>query len=338
MGEFKGGRAIILRKERQRRPDLTESAGVPVPGMLKARFENMSGISFEDVKIHYSSPHPSKIGAYAYTSGRNGLKMNDSISLEQEAYMLGNKVLQKKRNGSLESSLIQMCPKPGDARPAPDSEDELESFCSESDIEDNYNVASESVVERRSIRHVSNEEGRIVSKAKIRGELVKDARYIHSILKGKKFSGNTTVVCAVLKLKNGFLHIAMVNDALMMRKMRIRAEKLGYTIIRGIQTHAEANMILYAHKHRKDARLIAFGCDKDTCPKCAEILNECSTAKLEFTERSPNKDGAKKYSRTYYFKSSSKKPKGNGSFVRQIRRIINRNYDEGGRWIDAVSI
>ncbi len=123
---------LFLTKERRRQPVLTESSGGSVPEKLKSGFEHMSGLSFEDVRVHYSSPNPARIGAYAYAAGRNvylgpgqekhlphelahvmqqkqgrvrptvsryGLKMNDSVSLEREADILGNAVLQEKRDG-----------------------------------------------------------------------------------------------------------------------------------------------------------------------------------------------------------------------------------------------
>ena len=54
---------MLLKKERRRQPVLTESTGVSVPEGLKSGFEHMSGLSFEDVRIHYSSPNPARIGS-----------------------------------------------------------------------------------------------------------------------------------------------------------------------------------------------------------------------------------------------------------------------------------
>lgn len=62
---------MFLKKEQRRQPVLTDSTGVSVPKRLKSGFEHMSGLSFEDVRIHYSSPNPARIGAYAYAAGRN---------------------------------------------------------------------------------------------------------------------------------------------------------------------------------------------------------------------------------------------------------------------------
>lgn len=158
-----------------------------------------------------------------------------------------------------------------------------------------------------------------------------DARAIHGILADKPFSGNTTVVCAVLAVKRGFLHVAMVNHALMTPKMREKAQELGYTVIRGIQTHAEANMILYVHKHIKDARLIAFGCDKDACPECAALLRECLKEELEFPTRPLLADGTEDFSPKYRFRSTSSNPVGVGLFVARMQGVIDRDYEEGER-------
>lgn len=40
-----------------------------LPDSLKTGVENLSGISFDDVKVHYNSDKPSQIGALAYTQG-----------------------------------------------------------------------------------------------------------------------------------------------------------------------------------------------------------------------------------------------------------------------------
>jgi hypothetical protein len=40
-----------------------------IPDDMKARFENASGFSFDDVRIHYNSDAPAKLNALAYTQG-----------------------------------------------------------------------------------------------------------------------------------------------------------------------------------------------------------------------------------------------------------------------------
>jgi len=40
-----------------------------IPDTMKENFENMSGFSFDDVKIHYNSDKPAQLNALAYTQG-----------------------------------------------------------------------------------------------------------------------------------------------------------------------------------------------------------------------------------------------------------------------------
>lgn len=52
----------------------SEAAKVPlgrtgIPKAVQARFEAASGLSFEDVRVHYNSSMPARLGAYAYTQG-----------------------------------------------------------------------------------------------------------------------------------------------------------------------------------------------------------------------------------------------------------------------------
>ncbi|MDE6699805.1 MAG: DUF4157 domain-containing protein [Acetatifactor sp.] len=42
-----------------------------IPDQMKAQFEDASGVSFDDVRIHYNSAEPAKLNALAYTQGRN---------------------------------------------------------------------------------------------------------------------------------------------------------------------------------------------------------------------------------------------------------------------------
>lgn len=64
-----------------------------IPGPLKERVENRSGLSLDDVKIHYHSEAPAKVGALAYTQGNHVY-----ISPGQEKHLsheLGHVVQQK---------------------------------------------------------------------------------------------------------------------------------------------------------------------------------------------------------------------------------------------------
>ncbi len=46
-------------------------SSVKAPGQLKNRFEQMSGLSFQEVQIHYSSSRPAAVGAQAYAAGNH---------------------------------------------------------------------------------------------------------------------------------------------------------------------------------------------------------------------------------------------------------------------------
>ncbi len=206
----------------------------------------------------------------------------------------------------------------------------LDSFESDSDYEDHFNVASVRMVEQRQIRHVANY--RIVTTLKNKEQLEADAKEIHSVLGTGRFSGSTTVVCAVFEVKGGYLYVATVNDAMMAPNLRKRAEALGYTLIYGIQTHAEGNLLLYEHKHDKDARLLAFGCDKASCPECEDLLRNLSVAGLDITPRPHKADGSRAFTSKFYFRSRLRKPKGaQGPFVERVRGFIHCNYGEDGR-------
>lgn len=54
----------------KRRPaSRTAFGGTGIPRAMQERFEVSSGLSFDDVRIHYNSPRPAKLGALAYTQG-----------------------------------------------------------------------------------------------------------------------------------------------------------------------------------------------------------------------------------------------------------------------------
>ena len=85
-------RQAVIQKteERQRRqqPNLTG-----IPTQMKMDFEQRSGLSFDDVRVHYNSDKPRKIGALAYTQGTQV-----HIGPGQERYLkheLGHVVQQK---------------------------------------------------------------------------------------------------------------------------------------------------------------------------------------------------------------------------------------------------
>ena len=95
-----------------------------IPKDMKKRFENMSGLSFDDVNVHYNSDKPAQLQALAYTQGNQvyvapgqehhlghelghvvqqkqgrvkptlqlqGLSVNDDEKLEREADAMANR-------------------------------------------------------------------------------------------------------------------------------------------------------------------------------------------------------------------------------------------------------
>lgn len=285
---------------------------------------------------------------------KDGLKRSDSISRERKADMRGDAVPQEKRKGEhfsddrgmcfysgryrqpgtqgsiMGSLIIQMRPDSKDYRIPNDSEDISDSFYSQSDSEDNFNVASVKMTGRKPERHVS-EPGPVAEEARLNEKLVSDARKILAALPNKRSRRATTVVCAAFRMKDGIRHYAMINGTLMGPKMRKRAGELGYIIIRGATTHAEANLILYANKHRGNARLISFGCDKKTCPQCEILLNKFFRKELSFPSRGIKKDGGRQWTDKYNFRGGYRKGRGDGQFVRRMRDCINSNYLLGKR-------
>jgi hypothetical protein len=100
-----------------------------LPDTLQRGTEGMSGISLDDVRVHYNSPKPAQLNAMAYTQGTEihvapgqeanlpheawhvvqqkqgrvaptmqmkGITVNNDSALEQEADTMGNKILQAK--------------------------------------------------------------------------------------------------------------------------------------------------------------------------------------------------------------------------------------------------
>jgi len=109
--------ALIQRKETAT-PSTSTSNRTGIPDSLKVQFENTSGFSFDDVKVHYNSSKPAQLQALAYTQGNqvyiaprqekhlghelrhvvqqkagivkpttflNGVAINDNVNLEKEA-------------------------------------------------------------------------------------------------------------------------------------------------------------------------------------------------------------------------------------------------------------
>ncbi|MGB9938557.1 eCIS core domain-containing protein [Methanosarcina sp.] len=119
-------RQEIPEEEKQLQKKSENNTGMP--DNLKAGVENLSGIDMGDVRVHYNSSKPSEVGALAYTQGANihvapgqerhlpheawhvvqqaqgrvkptmqakGVAINDDVSLEHEADVMGHKALKQ---------------------------------------------------------------------------------------------------------------------------------------------------------------------------------------------------------------------------------------------------
>ncbi|MDP3469566.1 MAG: DUF4157 domain-containing protein [Daejeonella sp.] len=125
------------------KPDRKKENNTGLPDDLKSGIENLSGYSMDAVKVHYNSPKPAQLQAHAYAQGtdihlatgqerhlpheawhvvqqrqgrvkatmqmRGELNINDDISLEHEADVMGNKALQFKassKGSNIESTHV----------------------------------------------------------------------------------------------------------------------------------------------------------------------------------------------------------------------------------------
>lgn len=85
--------SVSISKGRRQEGTKTTSGNTGIPGAVQAKFEAASGLSFEDVRVHYNSSRPAQLGAYAYTQGSQVY-----IGPGQERYLeheLGHVVQQK---------------------------------------------------------------------------------------------------------------------------------------------------------------------------------------------------------------------------------------------------
>ncbi len=113
----------------QQLPVQRKPIGGGLPTNLKSGIEHLSGISMDDVKVHYNSSKPSQLHAHAYAQGNqihlgsgqekhlpheawhvvqqkqgrvqatmqhNGAAINDDKGLEREADVMGTKAVQMK--------------------------------------------------------------------------------------------------------------------------------------------------------------------------------------------------------------------------------------------------
>jgi len=114
----------------QQKPIQKKRNNTGLPNNLKVGIENLSGISLDDVKVHYNSAKPAQLQAHAYAQGTNihisagqekhlpheawhvvqqkqgrvkptkqlkgNVQVNDDLNLEKEADIMGAKALQTK--------------------------------------------------------------------------------------------------------------------------------------------------------------------------------------------------------------------------------------------------
>ena len=109
----------------QRQPQTKSPNLTGIPDGMKTQFENMSGFSYDDVRVHYNSARPAGLSALAYTQGNqvhigpgqeqhlghelghvaqqkagmvqatkhlNGVAINDDSKLEQAADVISRKL------------------------------------------------------------------------------------------------------------------------------------------------------------------------------------------------------------------------------------------------------
>lgn len=87
---------VSVNRMEKKQPKAAEapSGRTGIPKAVQAKFETASGLSFEDVRVHYNSSRPAQLGAYAYTRGSQVY-----IGPGQERYLeheLGHVVQQKR--------------------------------------------------------------------------------------------------------------------------------------------------------------------------------------------------------------------------------------------------
>lgn len=60
-------KSTFQKQEREKQAAAPNRTGIP--DTMKTRFENLSGFSFDDVRVHYNSGKPAQLQALAYTQG-----------------------------------------------------------------------------------------------------------------------------------------------------------------------------------------------------------------------------------------------------------------------------
>ena len=60
---------VLIQRKESDAPNKQTLNRTGIPDSMKARFENNSGFSFDDVQVYYNSPKPAQLQALAYTQG-----------------------------------------------------------------------------------------------------------------------------------------------------------------------------------------------------------------------------------------------------------------------------
>lgn len=60
---------VQLQKQKTEGPEVKKPNLTGIPTQMKLDFERRSGLSFDDVRVHYNSDKPARLGALAYTQG-----------------------------------------------------------------------------------------------------------------------------------------------------------------------------------------------------------------------------------------------------------------------------
>lgn len=168
-------------------------------------------------------------------------------------------------------------------------------------------------------------------------ELDGDATEAHKTL-GDCAQGRKTTATAKFQIKSKgglerYLYVAAANSRNMPSASRAALIKKGYHPIVGVTTHAEANLLLYAIKHKANARLLAFGCDKDSCPQCVSLLKRLVPRVVRRERVLAN--GKKKYSANYKFQLIKRQNLKDPIFQRLLRHI-KKHYSEDGKLKPSV--
>lgn len=88
----------VIAQQKQAEVIQSKTNTTGLPDNLKSGIENLSGLSLDDVRVHYNSSKPARRQALAYTRRTDrddtGLSLNDHLALEQEASAMVRQALQ----------------------------------------------------------------------------------------------------------------------------------------------------------------------------------------------------------------------------------------------------